>query len=142
MSPIFRLALMLLGSYAASLDAQMITVKDYRETKDMLDKGKNDPTHPQAVALFDTYIKGIGDGFVWANIQLQTTGRERIYCTPQKLGMNSQNYQQILESYLPTLARTVHWPSGNWKSADDVPVSFVLLEALIDAFPCGARGKQ
>lgn len=119
-----------------------MTVREYHELKNTLDKGKNDPTYPRAVQYFDMYVKGIGDGFVWTNTLLQTTKRDPLYCTPQKLGMNSQNYQQILESYLPVLASKVQWPRGTWKSVDDVPLGFVLMEALMDAFPCDSAAKK
>jgi len=134
------LILLLLG--AISLDAQMMTVKEYREMKDTLDKGKHDPTYPQAAMTFDLYIQGIGDGFAWANAELQISDHQRLYCVPEKLAVTSENYQQLIASFLPRLTRKVHWPLHNWQSVDEVPVGFVLLEALIDAFPCGARPRQ
>ena len=80
----------------------MMTVKDYREMKDILNKAKDDPMHSQVTKYLDLYVKGVGDGFVWANALLQATDRERLFCTPEKLGLNSQTLQQILESYLST----------------------------------------
>lgn len=142
MSLKFCIVLVLLGPGAASLDAQMMTVKDYRDMKDTLNRGKDDPTLPQATMTFDLYVKGIGDGFVWANALLESTHRERLFCVPEKLDLDSRNYQQILESFLPTLNSKVHWPLRTWKSVEEVPVGFVLIEALVDAFPCGAAPKQ
>jgi hypothetical protein len=68
--------------------------------------------------------------------------RGRLFCAPEKIGLNSQNYQQILESYLPAFTRKIDWPTSAWKSVDDVPVGFVLMEALLDAFPVRLAAKN
>jgi hypothetical protein len=135
-------ALVFLSTCPLPPDAQRMTVSEYHEGKALLEKGRNDPTYSQAVAFFNLYIKGIGDGFVWFNTLLQTTKRDPLYCTPEKLGINAQNYQQVLESYLPTLNAKAHWPMGTWKSVEDVSVGFVLLEALMDGFPCNTESSD
>jgi hypothetical protein len=135
----FCVALAVTG--AASLNAQMTTVKEYHEWKDVLETAKNDPGYAQAKSAFDLYFKGIGDGFVWANAELLSTKRERLFCAPQELGLNSENYHQILESFLPTLSKRIHGATVSWKSVEDVPFGYALMTALINAFPCGAPAK-
>jgi hypothetical protein len=92
------------------------------------------------------YFKGVGDGLFWANAELLATqgaGQRKegqLYCTPA-IGLDSQNYQSLLDAYLPKLASKMHFPTKTWKSIDDLPVGFVLVLALIDAFPCD-KGAQ
>ena len=58
------------------------------------------------------------------------------------LGLNAANYDQILESFLPAASAALNTVNLKvWKSIDEVPIGFVLLEALTDSFPCGAVAK-
>jgi hypothetical protein len=127
---------------AASLNAQMQTVKDYNEMRAGIAACKSDPSCspklPSLKSELQLYLKGIGEGFVWANTLLHSTERDRLYCAPEKLELNIDNYQQILESFLPN-ARTTFadiMKRGSFKSVDDLPLGLALLLALMDAFPC------
>lgn len=148
MNPRFCIAFALLGIGSKSLDAQLdVTVKAYHEWKAAEAKCKSEPACSARSDIeksaSTTYLKGIGDGFVWSNVSLNGMHRDRLYCQPEKLGMDAANYDQILESFLPKANQA--WnalKSKEWKSVEDVPVGFVLLMALIDAFPCGAEVKQ
>jgi hypothetical protein len=142
------IALALLGTGAISLDAQVdITVRAYHKWKAAEASCKLEPA---CIARSDidksassTYLKGMGDGFVWANADLAALHRNRLYCAPEELGMNSDNYDQILESFLPKMGeawRTLK--NKDWKTLDDVPAGFALLMALTNAFPCGEDSKQ
>lgn len=150
----FCMAVVLLGIGVSSLAAQpYITVKKYHEWKTAEATCKSDPACAARPDVDKdqsrTYIKGIGDGFVWANGFLQATNRDRLYCTPENLGLNAANYDQILESFLPTASAALKATNAAlkatktavWKSIDEVPIGFVLLEALIDSFPCAAQAK-
>ncbi|MBZ5611786.1 MAG: hypothetical protein LAP38_26295 [Acidobacteriia bacterium] len=106
--------------------------------KKILEQGRNDPDYAKVKSILDMYIKGVGDGLVWANAELLGGHRQQLYCSPKDLGLNADNYHQLLESFLPTLTQMVHWPYGTlkWKSVEDMPVGAVLLTALIHTFPC------
>lgn len=144
-------SLTLLGVGATSLDAQtQVTVKSYHEVKAALAACKSDPAcagSPKIEGLqssFTLYLKGTGDGFVWANAWLEARHRDRLYCAPEKLGMDADNYDQILESFLPTmneLWKTMKYKEA-WRTIDDLPIGLALLSALVDAFPCAAGPKQ
>ena len=143
----FCIALVLLGISGSSLVAQTdITVKKYHEWKATEASCKSNPTCAARPDVDKgsslTYIKGIGDGFVWANAWLLVTNHDRLYCTPENLGLNATNYDQLLESFLPTASAALKTAKVTvWKSIDEVPIGFVLLEALVDSFPCGPGAK-
>jgi hypothetical protein len=157
------IALALLGIGAASLGAQtpgamlsyrqaVMTIKVYHDYKAVPDACKKDPacrSEFPALALeweraaITMYRKGLGDGYVWVNAQLRAAKRDMLYCQPEKLILGPDNYDQILESFLhtPGIALSALTPMM-FKSVDDVPVGFALLQALIDAFPCGGATKR
>jgi hypothetical protein len=100
------------GTNAVPLAAQKaITVKSYREWKNILTNHKNDPSFQGKEEALTLYVKGIGDGFVWANSLLDATNHQQLFCVPGTLGLNADNYQQILEDYLPTLQTRLRWPT-------------------------------
>ena len=127
---------------SASLNAQMQTVRGYNEMKAGIAACKSDPSClPKLESLkseVQLYLKGMGDGFVWANTVLQSTERDRLYCAPEKLELNLDNYQQILESFLPNAQGSFEeiMKRGSFKSVDEMPLGLALLLALMDAFPC------
>lgn len=140
MPKVFALLFLACGGAVIPLAAQTATtVKAYREWQDILNSHKNDPNMQAQQATLSLYVKGIGDGFAWANSLLEATDKKPLFCTPDTLALNSDNYQQILESFLPIFQSRMHWPTKTWKSVDEVPIGFVLLGALIDAFPCTAK---
>jgi len=136
---------LMLGIGALSLAAQTdVTVKKYHEWKVAERACELNPTCAPKLGVFEPrtwrlYIKGVGDGLVWANGFLQGQNHDRLYCQPEKIGLNGDNYDQILESFLPTMSTALKtMKSSTWKSIDDVPIGFVLVLALIDSFPCAA----
>lgn len=71
------------------------------------------------------YIQGVGNGFMWANINLKVTGQKRQYCQIESISLNSDNYIDIVKK---TIAK-------NPTERND-PIEMVLLSGLIDTFPC------
>jgi hypothetical protein len=132
------------------LDAQaMMTVKEYRETKATVAKAKEaslrlglGPITP-ASAQFDFLIRGMGDGILWANLQLNVSSRGRLFCTPEALNLQAKDYQQMLDSFLPVLSDFfLKNPAlGQWHNSDEVPVEFPLGTVLIRNFPCPPSEK-
>lgn len=80
---------------------------------------KNNPT-------YRLYIGGVGVGLSWANIRMATKGIPPLYCQPESLALNSDNYISFIEQAVakePDLHQ-------------DMPIELILLDALVDAFPC------
>jgi hypothetical protein len=62
---------------------------------------------------------------------------------PEGLTLDFENYDQILEAFLPKFGMLVGSTKQKpFKSVDEAPVGLVLLYALADAFPCRAEMKQ
>jgi hypothetical protein len=72
-----------------------------------------------------TYLKGLGDGYLWSNGELFFAGRETLFCQPDGLGLGNKQYDAILQNYLLT-SHPVH----------DQPLGMILLDALVKRFPC------
>ncbi|TXH81178.1 MAG: hypothetical protein E6Q77_08595 [Rhizobium sp.] len=81
--------------------------------------------------LKDVYVSGVGEGFFWSNIAIQSRGDSGMYCPPQKLGITGSQYVKLLDDYV---ADKTHYRANF--SPPDTEVAFVLYLALLDAFPC------
>jgi hypothetical protein len=108
--------LLLILALAASASAEH-TVKSYREAKA---KGGED------AGLAEVYLAGIAHGFSWVNISAKDDSREPLFCAPEKMALQTANYEQILESFLKRRSPNL----------ENAPLGMVLLFALKDAFPC------
>ncbi len=74
-------------------------------------------------------MAGIGQGFLTANGMLQAKNMDLLYCQPENLVLDVENYMQIYDSMLER-----HGPKiENLKSAT---VAQVLIFGLIETFPC------
>ena len=71
------------------------------------------------------YIKGIGDGYLFANAYLENKSMKKMYCQPRALSLNGYNYKQIIDEEL-----NLH------KYPQDMPLALVLQEGLIRTFSC------
>jgi hypothetical protein len=93
-----------------------INLKRYKEQKTM----------PNAPALMEIYLKGVGDGFMVVNTELIANRKEQpLYCQPAERGLGGDNYITILENEI--LRRS--WP-------DDALLSHILIRGLQNTFPC------
>lgn len=100
------------------VNAHSMTVKEYQTRK----TNKN----TQSVNLI--YLKGVYEGLAWANSELSSSRKIRpIFCTPDKLAINSENVIQTLDNYI-----SAH--RGLVEPNDEVEL--VLMMAMMDAFPC------
>lgn len=77
--------------------------------------------------LFDDYIGGVGNGFVWANGELAAQERSSLFCAP-KMALTQANFIAILD-------KEIAHPTRN-KYVDDTPIELILLKALEYVFPC------
>ncbi|PNG50410.1 MULTISPECIES: hypothetical protein [unclassified Variovorax] len=81
------------------------------------------------------YISGVGTGFGWAN-ETNTYNKVRpLYCQPETLSMNAQNFTQILDA---RLAKVTAENRAIGKSTDmtKLHAEFELLRGLEQTFPC------
>jgi hypothetical protein len=88
---------------------------------------KDFPAHRKE-SWFESYIMGVGAGFLWANTSLRHEGRMPLYCPPEKRGVSFDQYMAILnrELTLPDM-----------RAVDPrTPIELVLLSGLRRTFPC------
>ena len=76
---------------------------------------------------FKLYLKGVGEGFQWANEELAARGSRALYCKPQKEVMGVDEYTEILKREVTENAAELH---------DDMPMGLILLNGLMKRFPC------
>ena len=75
---------------------------------------------------FKLYLQGVGAGLGWSNAYLVERGQAKLFCAPEKVPLQVENYFYIIEKKLESTA----------VSYRDVPVEIVLLDGLIESFPC------
>ncbi|TXI25331.1 MAG: hypothetical protein E6Q61_02565 [Nitrosomonas sp.] len=83
----------------------------------------------KATETFKTYITGVGRGFQWANAMLRNEGMPPLYCAPDNVGFDQNDYLSLLENEVEKKNLRTDSP--------DAAVEMVLLFALKHAFPCG-----
>jgi len=97
-----------------AVPASALGIKDWDRAKDS--------------EVFLIHINGIGEGYSFANARLAGERRPKIYCEP-KSGLKAEDYLLILKIEM-----------NNEKSISalppDMPLEAVLLQGLINNFPC------
>lgn len=111
-----RFALSGLILLVLSASANAVTVKQYA---DMKAKGGDE------WAIIASYVSGVGAGLLHANVQLVLDHEKPLFCPPQHLALNMDNYLALLDA---ELARA--------KPSSDVTIEVVLTYAILKAFPC------
>ena len=91
-------------------------LKDYAPIKD--------------AAWVKTYINGVGVGYAWSNTLLGHQKRAPLYCEPAKLSIQGSDYLELLDKRIASAVK-VGRPFG-----ENTPVELILLDALVDAYPC------
>jgi len=74
------------------------------------------------------YIYGVGIGISWANVKLK--GPQKLYCDPQHLVMNDDNFLSILEREI------LYQKKVSPLAYKEFPIEMYLLQGLIRTFPC------
>jgi hypothetical protein len=86
-------------------------------------------TETQSFGL-DSYIGGVGKGYLWANAVLLQSGRQPLFCF--KGDMTSHDFLKIASDEIKNVQR--------YKRVDDeTEVELVLLEKLKRMYPCGKK---
>ncbi|MDE2294405.1 MAG: hypothetical protein KGL36_02990 [Gammaproteobacteria bacterium] len=108
----------LIGSGIAPANADM-TLRQYQP---YLRRGHVLP------AAIRNYVDGLGTGFVWANAYELARKRPAIFCSPQlKPG---GDYVAMLDGQI------THHPGVRAPYAADTTLAMILLDALVNEFPC------
>ena len=76
-----------------------------------------------------TLLTGMsGNTWSWANARITNRGEKPLYCAPENLAVTDAQYLSIFNAYI-----TNHPEEGK---AQYIELPYVLLNALVDAFPC------
>ena len=81
------------------------------------------------------FIQGLGEGFLWANTELEFNKRPLLYCQPGKLLLGSENYKDILDRQIDEMRKI-----DKKFNEDKYYIGIILLEGLKETFPC--KNKQ
>jgi hypothetical protein len=77
---------------------------------------------------FNDYLNGVGNGYVWANAELQARNSPLLFC---------QSDMELTQGNFVTLFLVeVERPSSGKAWDKDAPIELVLLTALEQTFPC------
>ena len=79
--------------------------------------------------IFRYWLKGVSDGYMTANGFLAGDREHPLFCSPRKLGINTDNAVDILYNYVRAHANMA-------EKLRTIPIEVVYLAALKDAFPC------
>jgi hypothetical protein len=77
------------------------------------------------ILLLRMYLKGITDGYGFANAELEYQKKPLLWCQPATLGLVEAQYVSIMEKYLQKSGSTANSPPAG-----------VLLLAMEAQFPC------
>lgn len=119
-------ATFLLMMFTGPLHAQF-TVKDYREFS----------TEDTGKLLMKTYVRGLGEGIMMANLEARKKNAP-LYCAPQNLVVNPDNYLNILERQIKELEAN-GMPA---ERLDALALSVPLMMGLDKTFPCQTNEKK
>jgi len=75
----------------------------------------------------DSYIGGVGKGYLWANANLEDMGRQPLFCF--KGDMTTHDFLRIASTEIKYVQRYK-------QMGDDTEVEIVLLEKLKRMYPC------
>tara|TARA_A100000164_G_scaffold106761_1_gene93997 strand:+ start:98 stop:484 length:387 start_codon:yes stop_codon:yes gene_type:complete len=101
--------------------AGSITVSDY--LKFINSDSKEMKQHMNIVLIH------IEQGFATANVELEYTKKDKIYCQPVKLNLNAANLTKFLNDEIKFIKKNGH-------NIDDFPIAMILMRHLKKQFPC------
>lgn len=110
--------------------ANALTVKQYEDTIKIKDK--------ETQTMIKMYISGLGQGYYWANLLSKRDLKDALFCPPEEMALNFENYKNILEEEIKKTRKMI-LSSGKkegFKSLEETPIGMILLFGLKDTFPC------
>ncbi len=105
----------------SNVSARHITVSDY--LKFMNSNNKQIKQHMNIVLIH------IEQGFATANVELEYTKKDKIYCQPVNLDLNAANLTKFLNDEIVLMQKNGH-------NIDDFPIEMILMRHLKKQFPC------
>ncbi len=76
------------------------------------------------------YMEGVGQGVTWTHSMFSTIRNAEVFCLPNKLGLNAQNYIHIVD-------RTIQFYSQEGRPVEsDTPIEMLLVFGMEKTFPC------
>jgi hypothetical protein len=78
-----------------------------------------------------TYVNGFGVGYAFANVQLSMRHANRLYCPPNNLAFEADNYLALIDEALI-----------RYKPTDSIYIEAILTSALTRLFPCNETTKR
>ena len=91
-------------------------VKDYKKLK-----GSN---------LMQIYVEGLGKGFVYGNVVMKIETKKSLFCKPDKLVLEKDNFIRILDDEIGR-EEAIHFDK-----AQEASIEILLLSGLRNTFPC------
>ena len=79
--------------------------------------------------FFKPYIIGAADSFMTSNAHLKYYGKEQIFCLPNELNLNVENYIRFISEQIEEDQR-----KNNYNGSQ--PISITILLRLVKIFPC------
>ena len=79
--------------------------------------------------ILKPYILGVADSLMTANAYLKMEGKNEIFCQPDNLGLNVENYMRFA-------SEQIEKDKNNNRYNGRQPLSISILIHLIDVFPC------
>lgn len=116
------IAFSVLLSLLFSNSANAVDVKKYEELK----------RTPLSREVLKNFIDGVGYGYSWSNTFLELRGDKKLYCEPQKILLNAENYIDIIDRQIAVLKKR----NFQLQAIMETPVELLLYIGLVDSFPC------
>lgn len=77
------------------------------------------------------FIDGLGRGFFVANVYVRMETKARLFCVPENLALEIENYIRILDDEIKRREE-----SQGFEKVQEDPIDLLLLEGLKRTFPC------
>lgn len=95
------------------------------------EKQRNEPSSSQSRGLLKIYLVGVGEGFKWANAALAKQKQSLLFCAPEQISLNADNYVQVIDEALAS--------DRDAYLRMDLPIESILLHGLQKKLSCGAK---
>jgi len=125
MNCLATLKIALLMSFFTALASAQLNVELYRQS---VARGGN------AEQVAKAYLGGAGLALGAANAVLTANHQRLLYCAPEKLPLNVGNMESIIYDWIREMSKATPV-----EVIEKLPVATVLLNAMIDAFPCPVK---
>lgn len=120
--------ILLLALLVGSVPATSWTVKQYESLK--VSTNETDKLN------LNLFIAGVAEGFQFSNLKLDSIGTSQFYCQPESLIVDDERLKHIIDRQIEIHRKMSHEYSGNLPKLDEWPVGMLMLEGLIETFPC------